>query len=74
MLVSLKQEDVNQSLVEMSWRLVHENLTVTQITAVELPYIYKLLKLLRPTPNLRKFYDVHLCLICRLNTTPQSRD
>ena len=26
-----------------------ENLTVTQITAVELPHIYKLLKLLRPT-------------------------
>jgi len=34
-------------------------LTVTQITAVEILQIYKLLKLLQPTPTLRNFFDGH---------------
>jgi len=34
-------------------------LTVTQITAVEVLQIYKLIKLLRPTPILRNLFDGH---------------
>jgi len=31
----------------------------TQIISVKFPQIYKLLKLLRPTPNLQNFFDDH---------------
>jgi len=34
-----------------------ENLTVMQITAAKLKNVYKLLKLLPPTPTLRNFFD-----------------
>jgi len=36
--------------------------------------IYKLLKLLRPTPILQNFFDGRYCPTNRLNTMPQSRD
>jgi len=39
--------------------LLRRVLTVTQITAVEVLQIYKLFKLLRPTPTLRNFFDGH---------------
>jgi len=52
MLLFFRRNDSGQNLIERILSPCHtNNLTVTQIIAVKLPQIYKLLKLQRPSPT-----------------------